>query len=105
MTPDVSIILTSVATAEDAERMAETLVELRLAACVQVSAAGKSVYQWQGRIEKEPEVYLSIKTTSGKTQDVAGWLEANHPFETPEILILSAASGQDYLQWMRASVA
>lgn len=104
MTPDASIVLTSVATTEDAELIAEALVELRLAACVQVSASGKSVYQWQGRIEKEPEVYLSIKTTFAKTQDVATWLEANHPYETPEILILSATSGHDYLQWMRASV-
>lgn len=104
MASDISIILTSVATAGDAERIAETLVESRLAACVQISAAGKSVYQWQGRIEKEPEVYLSIKTTADKSAAVIDWLHAGHPYETPEILVLEAAAGDDYLQWMRASV-
>jgi len=104
MTSGAYIILTSVSNDSDAERIAKTLVEKHLAACVQISAEGHSVYRWQERIESEAELYLSIKTTVDKMNDAVDWLESNHPYETPEILCLSADASEKYLQWMRASV-
>jgi len=103
MASDACIILTSVAAAEDAERIAEQLVALQLAACVQISAAGQSLYRWQGRIERQNEYYLSIKTTADKAGEARDWIEANHPYETPEILCLQADAAPAYLQWMRAT--
>lgn len=84
--------------------IAEQLVESGLAACVQISAAGHSVYRWQGAVENAREFYLNIKTTTVRAAEVVAWLTANHPYDTPEILTLSAAASEKYLQWMRASV-
>ena len=104
MISDACIILTSVASSADAKHIAKQLVELHLAACVQISAEGNSVYRWQGKVENEIEVYLSIKTTADKMSTTIDWLEMNHPYEIPEILCLQAEAGSAYLQWMRASV-
>lgn len=85
--------------------IAEQLVEEHLAACVQTSARGQSVYRWQGKIQKEAEHYLTIKTTLSNRQTVVEWLEKNHPYDMPEIICLNAEGSRAYLQWMRATIA
>lgn len=104
MADNVCIILTSVESESDSMAIAEQLVEAGLAACVQISAQGQSVYRWQGEIQKEAEHYLSIKTTEANRQAVMAWLEKNHPYDTPEILCLDAEASRDYLHWMRATI-
>ncbi|MFC1536979.1 divalent-cation tolerance protein CutA [Pseudomonadota bacterium] len=99
------LILTSVESEADALRLAKGVVEQRLAACVQISASGRSIYQWQGKLQSENEYCLSIKTTEEVSASVVAWLEQNHPYETPEILGLNAASSRDYLEWMRATTS
>lgn len=84
--------------------MAKGLVESGLAACVQISAPGISVYRWDNTVQQEQELYLSIKTTVEATASACAWLEAHHPYETPEIICLQGASGAAYLQWLRDSV-
>lgn len=97
------IILTSVEHEDDALNIARQLVERKLAACVQLSASGTSIYSWQGKIERSREFYLSIKTTRTNAGPTIAWLKKNHPYDTPEILCLDAEASSDYLQWMRAS--
>jgi len=99
------VILTSVESEADALRLAKGVVEKGLAACVQISAPGRSIYQWQGKLQSENEHYLSIKTTEEASTSVVVWLEQNHPYETPEILGLNAASSRGYLEWMRATTS
>jgi len=97
------IILTSVECEVDASKLAKSLVNEGLAACVQISAPGKSLYQWQGKLQCEDEYYLSIKITDAASEPVIAWLKQNHPYEVPEILRLSAESSREYLEWMRAT--
>jgi len=99
------IVLTSVNHQAKAEAMAEALLNEKLAACVQISAAGVSVYQWQGKVCKETEYYISIKTDEKHQDKVTEWLEANHPYDTPEIISLNAKASTQYEHWLQSSLA
>jgi len=99
------IILTSVETEEIGLTLANNLVKAGLSACVQLSAPGKSVYKWQGKLQCESECYLNIKTTESASESVIVWLKKHHPYETPEILRLNAESSREYLEWMRATIS
>ena len=102
MEPEFGIVLTTVAVPEDARRLADGLLEKRLAACVQ-SLAIHSAYRWKGAVQREPEQLLLIKTRAALYPDVEAFLRAHHPYETPEIVWLPIAAGSpDYLRWLGA---
>ena len=95
-------VITTVAKEEDGRRLAEQLVEGRLAACVQIVGPITSVYRWQGKIEAEGECQLFIKTRHDLYGELEAWLTANHPYEVPEILALPVISGgKAYLEWLQ----
>ncbi len=98
------IILTSINDKSKAKAIAQALVEGKLAACVQISAQGTSVYQWQGKVCKDKEYYLSIKTNKAHQADVIAWLEANHPYDTPEIISLHAKASTEYQHWLQSEI-
>ena len=100
------VTLTTVATAEDAERIARSLVERRLAACVNVVPGVVSVYRWKGEVCREGEVMLLIKTRAERLPALREALLALHPYELPELLALAIESGHPpYLDWMDESVS
>ncbi|MDQ7001982.1 MAG: divalent-cation tolerance protein CutA [Ghiorsea sp.] len=99
----MNIILTSIDDYAKAKNMAKDLVELKLAACVQISAQGESIYQWQGKLCQDMEYYLSIKTTSTLKAKVFTWLETNHPYDTPEIITFNAKTSEKYDAWLNRS--
>ena len=102
MEPEFGIVLTTVATPEDARRLADGLLEKRLAACVQTLAI-QSAYRWKGAVQREPEQLLLIKTRAALYPAVEAFLRANHAYETPEIVWLPIAAGSpDYLRWLAA---
>ncbi len=87
---------------EVGERIANALVEGRLAACVNIVAPVHSIYTWEGKVAHDEEVLLVAKTThsvfDGEFQAVVRSL---HPYEVPEIIALPIVSGSDaYLQWI-----
>lgn len=83
-----------------AEKLAKGLVEGRLAACVNAIPGLTSFYRWQGKVEIDSEVQLLIKTRKGLFEEMAAWIEANHPYEVPEIVALRAEQVSDgYLAW------
>lgn len=89
--------------AASAERLAEALVGERLAACVNVLPGVRSVYRWQGSIERADEVVLLIKTTHDRLDALAARVRALHPYELPELVAVEAAGGlPDYLAWVAA---
>jgi len=90
---------------EEAARLADMLVEQRLAACVQILPAFESVYRWHGKLERQDEVLLIAKTINSKFADLEREVRAVHSYETPEIVAmpLTALSGP-YRQWLNASV-
>jgi periplasmic divalent cation tolerance protein len=90
---------------KDAERMAEFLVEKRLAACVQVFGPIASVYWWEGRIERANEWFCLIKTTGALYESLESAIRKIHPYKVPEILAIPVVAGsKDYLSWLDAAV-
>lgn len=90
---------------EEAGRLAELLVEKRLAACVQILPGMESVYRWQGRTERQREVLLLAKTTRAKFEALEREVRAVHSYETPEIVAVPIIAGSPaYLQWLAESL-
>lgn len=96
----ICVIKTSVSTEVQASTLATGLVEVRLAACVQVSGTGLSVYRWQDKVEHEQEYYLNIKTRPEMCEAVVGWLSDHHPYETPEIFWSVCDANDEYADWL-----
>ena len=104
--PAAVIVLTTVGVASDGPALARSLVEERLAACVNVLPQMTSVYRWKGNVEEDREQQLVVKTTRERLPALEARLRALHPYEVPEFLVLEVASGSDaYLTWLRESVS
>ncbi len=89
-----------------AERLAETLVGERLAACINILPGLTSVYRWQGQVEHAQEVLLLAKTTADRYPALETRLRALHPYELPEIVAVPLTAGLPaYLNWLAESVA
>ena len=99
------VVLSAVGGADDAERIARSLVETGLAACVNLVPGVVSFYRWKGKLERDQEVLLVIKTTGERFADLKAALLAQHPYELPELVALPIAAGHEpYLEWLSASV-
>jgi len=99
------LVLSTVGRAEDAERIARELVERRLAACVNVVPGVTSVYRWKGKVERDEERLLLIKTTGERLPALRETLIALHPYELPEAIAVPIEGGhQPYLDWLDDSV-
>lgn len=86
---------------EDAERIARTLVEKRLAACVQILGPIRSTYWWKSKIEEADEWLCLMKTRRDKYTELEKTLKAIHPYEVPEIIAVALADGSGgYLRWI-----
>ncbi|HVQ28726.1 MAG TPA: divalent-cation tolerance protein CutA [Vicinamibacteria bacterium] len=95
------LVLSTVGSAEDAQRVATGLVEQGLAACVNVVPGVTSVYRWKGAVDRASEVLLLIKTRSERFEAVRQALVALHPYELPEIIALPIEAGHaPYLAWL-----
>lgn len=101
----VAIVLTTLGADADAAALARTLVEERLAACVNILPPMTSVYRWQGDVSQEDEEQMVIKTTADRLADLEMRLRQLHPYELPEFLVISAdASSEAYLRWIGEAV-
>jgi periplasmic divalent cation tolerance protein len=106
VTPEEAIVVFMTAPdVEEAGRIAETLVENRLAACVQILPEMESVYRWQGKVERQREVLLIAKTTQSKFEELEKEVRSRHSYETPEIVAFPLTAGSmPYLEWLKMSV-
>ena len=103
---DALLCLTTCPDAQTAERMAHTLVEERLAACVNRVPGIASTYRWQGRIQNDAEVMLLIKTTRARFAALRERLLQLSPYDTPELIALDIADGSPaYLAWIARETA
>ncbi len=94
------VVLTSVGTKEDAQRIARDIVERRLAACVQIQPVD-SVYTWKGAIHEEPEHLLVIKTRRSRLDTLQHHLRSIHPYELPEFAAFETTSvSNEYENWI-----
>src|SRR5688572_1270008 len=105
MSKETMIVLTTCGNDEDAGVLARTLVERRLAACVNALSKVASTYRWKGEIQQDQETLLIIKTTASRLAAVEKTICEKSKYELPELLALPVAEGgADYLAWIRESV-
>lgn len=98
---DCVLVLTNLPDAAAAQRIADVLVERRLAACVNLLAPCRSTYRWEGRLEHAEEHPLLIKTTTAAYAALESALHELHPYDLPEIIALPLHAGLPaYLQWV-----
>ena len=94
-------VMTTVERQEDAEKIARTLVEGRLAACVQVLGPVASTYHWQGSIESSREWLCLAKSRAGLYAQIEEAIRKVHPYQVPEIIALPILAGsRSYLEWI-----
>lgn len=99
------LVLTTIDSKDGAERLAQQLVERRVAACVNIVGPMRAVYRWKERIEQEEEYLLLIKTTTACTAQLQLTLKELHPYELPECVELAIDGGSEaYLAWLAGAV-
>ena len=99
-------MLTTIAGDADAAALARTLVDERLAACVNVLPVMTSIYRWHGQVEHDREQQIVIKTATERLPALEARIRQLHPYELPEFVVLTPAGGSDaYLAWVRESVS
>jgi periplasmic divalent cation tolerance protein len=102
---DKRIVLTTASSEEEARKIAQHMVEHKLAACVNIIPQIESVYRWQGKIESSREWLLLIKTTIEKFPAVRDAIRTLHSYDLPECVAIAIDDGsREYLQWIGASV-
>jgi len=98
-------IITTTEKKEDAEKIAMTLVEKRLAACVQIAGPITSLYRWKGNIEIAQEWQCWIKSKEVLYKEIEKAIKSVHPYEVPEIIAMPIVAGSpDYLEWLESEV-
>ncbi|MGC2112774.1 MAG: divalent-cation tolerance protein CutA [Candidatus Korobacteraceae bacterium] len=100
------IVLTTLGLKDAAEKLAQQLVERRLAACVNVVGPIRSIYRWKSKVHNEQEYLLLIKTTADQAMRLQSALKELHPYELPECVQVSVDGGSDeYLAWLAGEVS
>ena len=100
------MVLTTIGAAADWRTLASSLVNERLAACVNVLPEMDSVYRWQGQLEVDRERQVVIKTTAERLPALEAKVRELHAYELPEFVVLPiSGGGAAYLQWIRESTA
>ena len=95
------IVLTTCPDQESADRLANQLVETRVAACVNVIPGVRSVYRWKGEVVKESELLLVIKSRADRFDVLKETILKHHPYELPEVIAVSVNDAHlPYLAWI-----
>ena len=99
------VALSTLGSEEEAVRLAKTLVERRLVACVNVLPDVRSFYRWDGRLVDDQEVLLIMKTRGERWEALSAAIEELHPYDVPELISLPLHGGAtSYLSWIDASL-
>ncbi len=101
MDPELKLLVTTFAKEEHATAIARTLVRERLVACGTLLRGARSIYVWQGQLEDSDEIVVLFKTTADAAPKAAARLQELHPYECPEILVLSPeCANAAYARWV-----
>jgi len=100
------VVLVTTSTSDDAYKIADALVAERLAGCVNIIPAIESVYRWEGKVTRDTETLMIIKTTSERYPEVERRVKELHTYSTPEVVALRIERGSEqYLNWVRDATA
>lgn len=99
------VVVTTVGTEEQANLIAREIVVRRQAACVNILPGVRSIYRWKGKICKDGELMLIVKTLEGEFEGVMATIRELHSYELPEILSFQVTRGEkNFLDWIAGSV-
>jgi len=99
------LVLTTVSSQEEARKLANTLVERRLAACVNILPKIDSIYRWKEKVEESQEFLLLIKTAESAVAKLRDAIQELHSYEVPECIVLRIEDGSEaYLKWIDESI-
>ena len=105
MTQELLVLVTA-SSKDEAAHIAEALVAERLAACVNIVGSIESVYRWEGKIVRDAEALMVIKTTDQRYGDLERRVKELHSYSTPEVIAMKIARGSaEYLAWLGESVS
>ena len=100
------LIMVTTGGRDDAERLGEALVVEHLAGCCSVIPTVHSVYYWEGRLKREHEALLLVKTVESRAAAVQEYVLSHHDYELPEVLQVAVEGGSSaYLNWLAEQVA
>ena len=106
MSEAAMVVLTTCSNDEDAAALARTLVERRLAACVNAISKVASTYRWKGEVQQDRETLLIIKTTAPRLAALEQAIREQSKYDLPEVIALPVVGGgAEYLAWVGESVA
>src|ERR1700730_1405996 len=102
---DKLLVLSTAGSDSEARKIAQTLVERRLAACVNIVPRVQSVYRWEGKVGQAEEYLLLVKTVKAREEDLRAAIRELHSYDLPECIAIPIESGSaDYLSWLSGSV-
>ena len=100
------IVMSTAGSEDEGARIAKSLVEQKLCACVNLVPGVRSFYRWEGAVQDDAEVLLIIKTTQEKLQVLSDQLAEIHSYDVPEVLAIGVEEGSaSYLEWLAESCA
>jgi periplasmic divalent cation tolerance protein len=98
---DALVVLTTVATADEAVRLIRELLDRRLVACGTLIPGARSLYRWDEKVADESEVVVLLKTRGARIDALQAAFESLHPYKVPELLALPVTAGAGrYLRWI-----
>jgi len=101
-----AVVLATAPDIKVARRLAQRAVREKLVACANIVPKIESHYWWQGKLKASAEFLIIFKTTKKKLAAFEKFVLANHPYDTPEFVVISLNAGSKrYLEWIKASVA
>ena len=100
------IVFVTTPNSDEAARIGEALVSERLAACVNIVAAVESIYRWEGKVTRDSDALMIIKTTDERYAELERRVKELHSYSTPEVVAIRIERGfEQYLNWLRDSTA
>ena len=100
-----AVVLVTAPNIRVARHLASGALREKLVACANLLPKVESHYRWKGKVESSAETMAIFKTTTRKVAELEKFILANHPYDTPEFLVLSLSAGtQRYLRWIIESV-
>jgi len=102
---DKMLVLSTTESRDQARRIAEALVDRKLAACVNIIPKITSIYRWKDKVQEAEEWLLLIKTSSAAFEPLRAALKELHPYELPECIAVAIDDGsEEYLRWITDSM-
>ena len=101
----IYLLITTVASADEAKSLAQKTIENGLAACAQVQATCHSVYKWQGKLESATEYPIHFKTNESKKSALFQFIKEHHSYDVPEIISIKLDEvDSEYATWLHAQL-